>query len=231
MNIDVVGRDDVSEPNQFRLSNDGVTFKTFSYTSNGSFPTSVSNWNLTDPAYGGNSATGVKTVYAQVHDNSGKWGPTFTDTINFTGGGGGPPPPPPPSGPYSQGVQGDNPSGYWRLDEASGLNAGDSFGSNPGTYVERRHARPAQPPHERRRQVRVVQRNEPVRHDPELGSVGAVQHRVTRGVDQTDDNSEWIRVDPEQGRVVLAAIQRRETRVHDHPGRDPKTTAGARGRE
>ena len=27
--------------------------------------------------------SGIKTVYAQVHDNSGKWGPTFTDTINL----------------------------------------------------------------------------------------------------------------------------------------------------
>ena len=133
VSVDVCGRDDVSGPSQFRLSNDGTTFKTFSYTSSGSTPTTVA-WNLTDPLYGGNTSLGVKTVYAQVKDNSGKWGPTFTDTIQYTSGGPPPPPPPPPSGPYAQGVKGDNPSGYWRLDESSGVNAADSFGSNPGTY-------------------------------------------------------------------------------------------------
>ena len=65
VSIDVVARDDVSEPNQFRLSNDGVSFKTFSYTSSGSTPTTVA-WNLTDPLYGGNTSFGTKTVYAQV---------------------------------------------------------------------------------------------------------------------------------------------------------------------
>jgi YVTN family beta-propeller protein len=133
VSVDVIGRDDVSGNSQFRLSNDGTTFKTFSYTSSGSTPTTVS-WNLTDALYGGNTSTGIKTVYAQVKDNSGKWGPIFTDTIQYGSGGPPPPPPPPPSGPYAQGVKGDNPSGYWRLDEASGLNAADSFGSNPGTY-------------------------------------------------------------------------------------------------
>jgi DNA-binding beta-propeller fold protein YncE len=133
VSVDVIGRDDVSGPSQFRLSNDGTTFKTYSYTSSGSTPTTVS-WNLTDAAYGGNTSTGLKTVYAQVKDNSGKWGPTFTDTIQYGSGGPPPPPPPPPSGPYADAVMGDNPSGYWRLDETSGLNAADSFGSNPGTY-------------------------------------------------------------------------------------------------
>ena len=50
--------------------------------SSGSTPTTVA-WDLTDPLYGGNTSTGVKTVYAQVKDNSGKWGPTFTDTIQY----------------------------------------------------------------------------------------------------------------------------------------------------
>ncbi|MDQ1510798.1 MAG: hypothetical protein QOG50_2642, partial [Actinomycetota bacterium] len=120
VSVDIVGRDDVSGPSQFRLSNDGTTFKTFSYTSSGSTPTTVA-WNLTDPLYGGNSSTGVKTVYAQVKDNSGKWGPTFTDTIQYGSGGPPPPPPPPPppNGPYAQAVAGDNASGYWRLDETS----------------------------------------------------------------------------------------------------------------
>ena len=133
VSIDVVARDDVSQPNQFRLSNDGVTFKTFSYTSNGSNPTTVA-WNLTDPLYGGNTTTGLKTVYTQVHDNSGKWGATFSDTIQYGSGGPPPPPPPPPNSPYAKDVIGDNPSGYWRLDESAGLSAADTFGSNPGVY-------------------------------------------------------------------------------------------------
>ena len=53
VSVDVVGRDDVSGVNQFRLSNDGTTFKTFNYTSSGSVPTTVS-WNLADAATGGN---------------------------------------------------------------------------------------------------------------------------------------------------------------------------------
>jgi len=102
VSVKVIARDDVSEPNQFRLSNDGNTWKTFNYTSSGSNPTTVS-WNLTDATAGGNTSGGIKTVYAQAHDNSGKWGPTFTDTINYTGGTGPPPPPPPPpTGPYAQ---------------------------------------------------------------------------------------------------------------------------------
>src|SRR5205085_315726 len=93
VSVDVVGRDDVSGVNQFRLSNDGTHFTTFNYTSSGSVPTTVA-WNLADPATGGSSATGIHTVYAQVHDNTGKWGPTFTDTIDLEPTG---PPPPPPS--------------------------------------------------------------------------------------------------------------------------------------
>jgi DNA-binding beta-propeller fold protein YncE len=129
----VTARDDVSEPDQFRLSNDGNTWKTFSYTSSGSTPTVVS-WDLTDPTAGGTSAGGLKTVYAQAHDNSGKWGPTFTDSITLTTGGGGGPPPPPPSGPYATAIIGDAPSGYWRLGESSGTTAYDGAGSDSGSY-------------------------------------------------------------------------------------------------
>ena len=59
VSIDIVGRDDVSGPSQFRLSNDGNTFKTFSYTSSGSTPTTVA-WNLTDANYGGNTSNGLQ---------------------------------------------------------------------------------------------------------------------------------------------------------------------------
>ncbi len=124
--VKVIGRDDVSGVNQFRLSNNGTTFTQFNYTSSGSVATSVA-WNLTTG--GGSSANGIHTVYAQVHDNSGKWGPTFTDTIDLQAGG----PPPPPS-PYSQLITSDGPAGYWRLGETTGTIAADSGGGNPGTY-------------------------------------------------------------------------------------------------
>ncbi len=128
--VDVIGRDDVSGVNQFRLSNDGTHFTTFAYTTSGSVPTEVA-WNLSDPATGGTSANGMHTVYAQAHDYSGKWGPTFTDTIDLQVVG--PPPPPPPPGSYAPLVKGDRPAGYWRLGEVSGA-AADSAGSNPGSY-------------------------------------------------------------------------------------------------
>ncbi len=128
VSVDVIGRDDVSEPDRFRLSNDGVHFRAYDYTSSGSVPTTVA-WNLGDATTGGTSANGVKTVYAQVHDNSGKWGPTFTDTIDYEAGG-----TPPPAGPYAQVVAADHPAGYWRLDETSGAVAADRAGSSPGTY-------------------------------------------------------------------------------------------------
>ncbi len=126
--VKVIGRDDVSGPNQFRLSNNGTSWTTFNYTTANWIPTVVA-WNLADAATGGSSANGVHTVYAQVHDISGKWGPTFTDTIDLQAGG-----PPPPPTPYSQLVKNDGPAGYWRLDETSGTNAADSAGSNPGIY-------------------------------------------------------------------------------------------------
>ena len=131
VSVDVIGRDDVSGVNQFRLSNNGTQFTTFNYTSSGSVPTTVA-WNLADAATGGSSTSGIHTVYAQVHDNAGNWGPTFTDTINL---GTGPPPPPPPTGTYAQLVANDGPLSYWRLNETSGTNAADSDGSNPGVYT------------------------------------------------------------------------------------------------
>jgi hypothetical protein len=130
--VSALGRDDVSGVDSFRLTNDGTTFKSFSYTPNSSVPTAVS-WSLTDPAYGGTSGTGTKTVYAQFHDASGKWGPTVTDTIGY--GTGPTSPPSPPSTGYAGAVAGDGPVGYWRLGEASGSAAADAVGTHTGTYT------------------------------------------------------------------------------------------------
>src|SRR3954452_21907234 len=58
VNVKAIGRDDVSGVDQFRLSNDGPTWKTFSYTTTGSTPTEATG-SLTDPAYGGTAANGT----------------------------------------------------------------------------------------------------------------------------------------------------------------------------
>ncbi len=81
--VKVIGRDDVSGVNQFRVSNNGTNWSTLPYTTTGSFATAIS-WDLANPVYGGTATAGVKTVYVQFHDVSGKWGPTMTDTINLT---------------------------------------------------------------------------------------------------------------------------------------------------
>ena len=128
VSVDVIGRDDVSEPSQFRLSNDGSHWATFTYTSSGSVATTVA-WNLADATTGGSEQRGTRKVYARVRDHSGKWGPTFTDTIDYESGA-----PPGPTGAYAQVVKADHPAGYWRLDERSGHTARDFAGSNDGTY-------------------------------------------------------------------------------------------------
>jgi hypothetical protein len=84
------------------------------------------SWDLSNPAYGGTSATGTRTVYAQWRDRSGKWSQVSTDSIvvdSIT----------PTS--YVSGVTADNPAGYWRLGETSGATAVDSTGGSNGSYV------------------------------------------------------------------------------------------------
>lgn len=127
--VKVLGRDDVSLSDQVRLSNDGTTWATFNYTGSGSDRQSI-GWNLTDSRYGGTTASGVKTVYAQFHDRAGNWGPTTSDTIKYavcapaTG-----------SSSYASTVLGDRPVSYWRLGEGCGSTAADERHVNNGTYV------------------------------------------------------------------------------------------------
>ncbi|HZV73099.1 MAG TPA: LamG-like jellyroll fold domain-containing protein, partial [Conexibacter sp.] len=130
VSLDILGRDDVSGVRLFRVSNDGNTWKTYTNTSYDSIPQTIS-WDLTDPSTGGSNATGLRTVSVVFQDNSGKWGPTATDTITYNP----PPPPPPPTSAYGRTVAADNPVGWWRLGDTSGTTAADQEGLNNGTYA------------------------------------------------------------------------------------------------
>jgi hypothetical protein len=123
----VIGRDDVSGVDGVRLSTDGSNWSRTSALdpAAGSEATSI-QWNLSDAAYGGTASDGTKTVYAQFHDRSGKWGPSQTDTIVLDRGGA--------TSPYARTVLTDSPAGYWRLGETSGTTALDVAGNNSGTY-------------------------------------------------------------------------------------------------
>jgi hypothetical protein len=124
--VKVTGRDDVSGVDQVRVSADGVNWRTHSYTSSGSTPTAII-CDLTDPQIGGGPNEGVRTIYAQFKDGSGKWGGTESDTIVYDPSATG-------ASAYSDAVLADEPAGYWRLGEPSGTTANDSAGSNTGTY-------------------------------------------------------------------------------------------------
>jgi hypothetical protein len=116
--VKVLGRDDISGVTQLRLSNDGNAWSApQGYTGRESTAQAVA-WNLTDPAYGGNGSDGLKTVFVQFRDASGKWSAAETDTIVLDRAGG--------SSLYSNTVIGDGPSGYWRLGETTGTTAPNS---------------------------------------------------------------------------------------------------------
>jgi hypothetical protein len=129
VSLELLGRDDVSGVDQFRISNDNASWQTFTNTSYDSVPQTVA-WNLTDAAHGGSTQTGNRTVYVQFHDAAGHWGPSQSDTIDYEPVA----PPPPPTSAYGQAVLGDGPAAWWRLGETSGTTAADQIGANPGTY-------------------------------------------------------------------------------------------------
>jgi hypothetical protein len=124
--LKVLGRDDVSGVDQYRVSNNGSTWASYPYDGQDSTPSSI-QWNLADTRYGGDSAFGTKTVYVQFHDRSGKWGSNQTDTITLQA--------PPPQSAYSQAITADGPAAFWRLGETSGTAARDERGTTPGVYV------------------------------------------------------------------------------------------------
>jgi concanavalin A-like lectin/glucanase superfamily protein/fibronectin type III domain protein/lysyl oxidase len=125
--VKVTGRDDVSGVDQVRVSADGVNWRTHNYTSSGSTPTAIL-CDLTDPEIGGSPNEGVRTIYAQFKDETGKWGQTESDTIEYAPQAGGP-------SAYSDAVLADDPAGYWRLGEPSGTTANDSAGDNNGVVA------------------------------------------------------------------------------------------------
>jgi hypothetical protein len=125
--VKVLGRDDISGVTQVKLSNDGSSWSSpQSYTGAESTAQAIA-WDLTNPAYGGTSADGVKTVYVQFKDASGKWSASESDTIELSRQGG--------TSAYSNAVLGNGPSGYWRLGEAGGGTAVDATGSDNGVYT------------------------------------------------------------------------------------------------
>ena len=61
-----------------RFSNDGITWSAWQiYDSN------YSNWDITDPAYGGNLLFGEKTVYAQIRDSYGNESAVYQQTATY----------------------------------------------------------------------------------------------------------------------------------------------------
>lgn len=130
--VKTVGRDDVAGVDKIRVSNDGVAWAEYPYTATGTEPQIV-DWDLTDSRYGGTAGTGARAVYVQVHDRSGKWSPSISDTIRFTGSG--PGTPPTSDDRYRQRVLESAPVSYWRLGEASGAAATDQLGANNGAYM------------------------------------------------------------------------------------------------
>ena len=134
--VHVVGRDDVSGVDSFRISNNGTNWSSpYRYATDDNPNTALTtgstlverDWNLADAATGGNAITGTHTVYVQFHDASGKWGPAATETIHLDGSA-------PPSR-YSNAIRADSPAALWRLNDQSGTTMVDDIGAHNGTYL------------------------------------------------------------------------------------------------
>jgi hypothetical protein len=129
VNLDVLGRDDVSGVTEFRVTTDhGANWRTFTNTSRDSNYQRLS-WDLSDGATGGSTRAGTRTVCVMFKDRSGKWGPVQTDTIEYE-------PPPVVVSAYGRAVAADAPVAWWRLGETSGTTALNQISGGPsGTYV------------------------------------------------------------------------------------------------
>ena len=144
--VKVLGRDDVSDVTEVRLSNDGSAWSAPApYTAHESEAQAI-DWDLIDPAYGGTDSDGTKTVYAEFRDASGKWSEPETDTIVLDRSGN--------SSPYSNAVLSDGPSGYWRLGETARHDRQRRGGRQPRRLRKRPGARPAEPAAGRSRPTR-----------------------------------------------------------------------------
>ena len=125
--VKVLGRDDISGAADVKLSSDGNQWSApQAYTGTGSTAQAIA-WDLTDPAYGGNSNDGTKTVFAEFQDATGKWSEPVEDTIVLDRGGS--------TSSYSNSVSSDYPAAYWRLGDAVGPIALDHVGNQNGTYA------------------------------------------------------------------------------------------------
>jgi hypothetical protein len=134
--LDVVGRDDVSGVDSWRVSNDGTNWSTpFRYADDDNPSTALTDgstfverpWNLADADTGGDATTGTKTVYVEFHDASGKWGNPVAADIDLDAGG--------PATRYSSAVRQDSPVSLWRLSDAIGaVTMADDLGAHDGTF-------------------------------------------------------------------------------------------------
>ena len=126
--VKALGRDDVSGVDQVRISNNGTTWSTRSYTGQDSTAMPIP-WNLTDASYGGTTTTGTKTVYVQFRDRAGQWSSSAVDTITYNpcAGTG-------TASTYGSAVSIDGPVSYWRLGDSC-TRAADEKGLNNGSYL------------------------------------------------------------------------------------------------
>jgi hypothetical protein len=77
---------DASEIEQIRISNSQSTENDV-LTEAQVLSAPPSTWSLTDPAYGGTSAEGIKVVYVQWKDDRGRWSNVLTGTIVLSSAG------------------------------------------------------------------------------------------------------------------------------------------------
>jgi hypothetical protein len=125
--VKVLGRDDISGVTQVKLSNNGTTWSAPQTYTGAESTAQAIPWDLTDATYGGTGADGLKTVYAQFKDATGRWSASESDTIELSRLGG--------VSAYSNAVLADGPAGFWRLGETSGSSAKDQTGAHDGTYT------------------------------------------------------------------------------------------------
>lgn len=78
VNLSTPASDEGAGVAEMRLSNDGVH-----WASPVPYSPTVVNWNLGDPATGGNSTAGLKSVFVQYRDGALRQTPSYSDTIEY----------------------------------------------------------------------------------------------------------------------------------------------------
>jgi hypothetical protein len=74
VSVAVPATDNSGTISQVRLSNDGASWYTTTYST-------PKSWSLSNTSYGGSTTNGARTVYAQWQDPAGNWSTTSADTI------------------------------------------------------------------------------------------------------------------------------------------------------